>query len=56
VLLDFRVDQLAAMGLEAVDCAFLVGAHQPRVARYIGGEDRGETAFDRLFHGLPRQR
>src|SRR6266436_9137732 len=26
----------------------------PRVARHIGGEDRGETAFDRLFH-LPPQ-
>jgi hypothetical protein len=22
----------------------------------IGGEDRGETAFDGLFHGLPQRR
>ena len=41
------------MRLEAIERAFLVGPHQPRVARHIGGEDRGETAFDGLFHGLP---
>jgi hypothetical protein len=31
---------------------FLIRPHQPRVARHIGGEDRGETAFDGLLHGL----
>jgi hypothetical protein len=24
--------------------------------RHIGGEDRGETAFDGLLHGLPQLR
>jgi hypothetical protein len=56
VLLDLWVDELAAMRLEAFERAFLVRSHQPRVARHIGGEDRGETAFDGLLHGLPLPR
>ena len=44
VLADLRIDQLAAMRLEAFVRAFLVRSHQPRIARHIGGEDRGETA------------
>jgi hypothetical protein len=44
MLVDLRLDKLAAMRLEALVCAFLVRAHQPRIARQIGGEDRGETA------------
>jgi hypothetical protein len=53
VLLDVRVDKLAAMRFEATKRAFLVHTHQPRIARHICGEDRGETALDGLFHGLP---
>jgi len=53
VLLDLRIDEFAAMRLEAIERAFLVRSHQPRVARHIGGEDRGETAFDGLFHSSP---
>jgi len=53
MLADLRVDELAAMRLKALVGVFLVHAHQPRVARHIGGEDRGETAFDGLFHSLP---
>jgi len=53
VLFYLRVDELAAMRLQAVERPFLVRAHQPRVARHIGGKDRGETALDGLFHGLP---
>jgi hypothetical protein len=41
---DLQVDQLAAMRLELLVCPFLVCAHQPRIARHIGGQDRGETA------------
>ena len=44
VLLDLRIDQLPEMRLEALVRAFLVRAHQARIARHIGGEDRGETA------------
>jgi prevent-host-death family protein len=44
VLGDLRIDQLPAMRLEAFERAFLIGPHQARVARHIGGEDRGETA------------
>ena len=44
MLADLRVDELAAMRLEAFVRAFLVRAHQARIARHIGGEDRGETA------------
>jgi hypothetical protein len=36
------------MRFEALVRAFLVNSHQARVARHIGGEDRGETA--RLAH------
>src|SRR6516165_11467485 len=41
------------MRLEALERAFLVRSHQPRVAGHVGGKDRGETAFDGLLHGLP---
>jgi hypothetical protein len=44
MLADLRVDELAAMRLEALVRSFLVRAHQTRVARHIGGEDRGKTA------------
>jgi len=56
VLPDLRVDQLAEMRLEVIECALLVGPHQPRVASHIGGEDCSETAFDGLFHDLPEPR
>ena len=49
---DRRIEELAAQRLEAFERAFLVRPHQPRVACHIGGEDRGKTPFDRLFHGL----
>src|SRR5215467_8406806 len=44
MLADLWVDQLDEMRLEAFERALFVGAHQARVARYIGGEDRGKTA------------
>jgi len=44
VLGDLGINQLPAMGLQALKCAFLVRAHQARIACYISGEDRGETA------------
>ena len=36
--------KLAAQRLEAFERPFLVGAHQPRIAGHIGGENRGEAA------------
>jgi hypothetical protein len=42
-----------AMLPQCLGRARLVRPHQPRIARHIGGEDRGETAFDGLFHGPP---
>ena len=44
VLGDLRIDELAPQRLEAFERAFLVRAHQPRIARDIGGEYRSETA------------
>ena len=44
VLADLRIDQFAQMRLEAFVCAFLIRAHQARIADHIRGEDRGETA------------
>ena len=44
------MDQFLEEGLEPFVRPLLIRPHQARVARYIGGEDRGETA-DR-GHGL----
>jgi hypothetical protein len=44
MLADLRIDHFGEMRLEALMRAFLVRPHQPRIARHIGGEDRGETA------------
>jgi hypothetical protein len=44
VLLDFRIDQLPEMRLEAFVRALLVGTHQPGISRHIESEDRGEAA------------
>ena len=44
MLADLRVDELVAMRLEAFVRPCLVCAHQARIARHIGGKDRGETA------------
>jgi len=44
MLADLHLYELAAMHLEALVRAFLIGAHQARVVRHIGGENRGETA------------
>jgi len=44
VLGDLRIEELMAQRLEAFERAFLVRAHQPRIPRHIGGEDRGEPA------------
>jgi len=43
LLLDFRVDDFAAIRVEAIERTLLVGAHEARVPRRIGGEYRGET-------------
>jgi hypothetical protein len=55
VLLDLGIDELTSVGFEAIERAFLVRSHQPRVARHIGGKDRGETALDGFSHGLPQR-
>jgi hypothetical protein len=51
VLGDFRVDHLAAQGLEAAERSLLVGLDQPRIAGDIGGKDRRETAVDASWPG-----
>jgi hypothetical protein len=56
MIADLRVDELAAMRLEAFVRAFLVCAHQTRVARHVGGQDRGETADCRHSSGIPASR
>jgi len=44
VTFDFSIDQLREMRLEAIVRSLLVRAHQPRIARHIGGQDRSETS------------
>jgi hypothetical protein len=44
MLPDLRLDPFTQMRLEAFVRAFLIRAHQARIAHHIGGEDRGETA------------
>jgi len=51
MLPNLRIDQLAEVRLEAFVRPLLIRAHQARVPRHIGGEDRGE-ASDR-GHGAP---
>jgi hypothetical protein len=56
VLGDLRIEELAAQRLEAFKRAFLVQPHQPRIARDISGEDRGETAGRGHPSGNPARR
>src|SRR5262249_12052927 len=44
VLGDFRIDQLAPQGFQALERAFLIRPHQPRIPRHIGSEDCREPA------------
>jgi hypothetical protein len=39
-----RINQVASGCPQCCESAFLVLTHQPRIARHIGGHDRGETA------------
>jgi hypothetical protein len=50
MFLDLGIGQLSPQRLQSRERPFLVGAHQPRVVRHIGGEDRGQPAFD-AFRG-----
>jgi hypothetical protein len=49
------INQFAEKCPEALVRAFLIRPHQPRIAGHISGEDGGKTAFDGLFHVLPRR-
>ena len=42
---DLRIDQLAPMALEAREGRALVAAHQPRITRHIGREDRRQSSL-----------
>jgi hypothetical protein len=44
MLLGLRIDQLSEMGLESLVRPLLIRSHQARVARDVGGEDRGKAA------------
>jgi hypothetical protein len=44
MLPDLRVDELATMRLQAVEGAFLIRSHQPRVPRHIRCQDRRQAA------------
>ncbi len=48
MLRDPGIDRLPAMRLEPFERPFPVGAHQTRIARHIGGEDRGKTAGEAI--------
>jgi hypothetical protein len=50
---DLRIDQLVEMRLEAFVGPFLVCFHKARIARNVGGEDRGETAGRGHSSGWP---
>jgi hypothetical protein len=41
---DLGIEKGVAMRFEITQRAFLVGTHQPRIARDIGGEDGGKAA------------
>jgi hypothetical protein len=48
VLGDLGINKLPPMRPEAVERSFLIGAHQPRVARDISGQNGGKPALDPL--------
>jgi hypothetical protein len=53
VLLDLRVDQLAAMSLQTRVRSLLVRLRQPAITGDVGGQDRSHPALDVLwFHGI----
>ena len=43
MLANLRIDEFVEMRLETFVCAFFVLAHQARISRHIGGEDRGQS-------------
>jgi len=53
---DLRVAELAADRPQCGESSFLVGLHQPRIARHVGRQDRRQPPFDALsllgIHGL----
>ena len=49
VLGDFWINELAAQRLEALERAFLVRPHQPRIADDISGQDRRQPPLDPLL-------
>src|SRR5271167_1749623 len=56
VLGDFRIEEFAAQRFEASEGAFFIRPHQPRIARHVGGKDRGETAALAHVSGTPALR
>ncbi|MFO0997764.1 MAG: hypothetical protein U1F33_13870 [Alphaproteobacteria bacterium] len=52
---DRGVDEVPAVGLEALERADLVLAHEARVAHHIGSEDRGKLTFHSLSNGSCRR-
>ena len=48
---DFGVDPVAAMRPEAIEGPFLIGPDQTRIARYVSGKYRRQTA-DRSHHSV----
>jgi hypothetical protein len=56
MLLDLRIGQFAPDRLQRRERPFLVGAHQPRVAGDISGEDRRQPPLNPLFAQGSHQR
>ena len=46
MFLYLRVREFAPDRLQSSKGALLVGAHEPRIARHISGENGGQPAFD----------
>jgi hypothetical protein len=56
MLVDPGIGDLAPQLIESGERALLIPFHQPRIARDIGGEDRGETAGGRHHRSCARFR
>ena len=54
MLLDLGIAQLSSDRLQRRERAFLVLAHQPRIARNIGRQDRREPPLDPFLRHHPR--
>jgi hypothetical protein len=49
VFLDLGIGQLMSDRFQALQCAFLIGTHEPTISRYISGENRNKPTLHAFY-------